>query len=525
MTPGKLPSTLLKLRTKAKKKSNVDKPHSRPRHSKEPTQSPVTTQRQAPQQADRGTRWPSTPATATITNAGPNTPYAYGAPAPAHGAPQLTQNMYGAATSGPEIQNQSQGIERQRLGSPSPTGGSTAQDIFNMQGGESPRRETSFSEDVPSQRVGNLGEEQEEDEHEDEEQEEGEGEESEDQVTIDMGNYGRKFARMGGIFTAIGVIVEKGASWESECSHWINRNGAGSEEADPVNNPDPRKLTKYSERDRRTIGAWKILCDIIPGFREGVMELLDHGQPVKELEICQKLQSIATTCRGNDSTGLKSKSLYYIDPNLDAIQPEIHWTNLGKKAVRGWNHPKTAAMLLPLKHELTDENIDAAGAKQLPTHHHLFPRYLYPVGQPYVVNNEDIGLMQGHYIIYVCRHIFTGPKSVLHGLKSPKRSRKGTIAQRMGITALTPRAVAYACVQTHFAISNQESWDEMYWDFDLEQYYWNMVDILSHGPEGEAAMNHINMEVFGEITKEHESEHVEITAAQRIIAQRNGCSA
>ena len=46
-------------------------------------------------------------------------------------------------------------------------------------------------------------------------------------------------------------------------------------------------------------------------------------------------------------------------------------------------------------------NIKLAHAHQLPTHHDLLPRYLYPVGQTYDEDNELDGLMRGHLVIFV----------------------------------------------------------------------------------------------------------------------------
>ena len=60
-------------------------------------------------------------------------------------------------------------------------------------------------------------------------------------------------------------------------------------------------------------------------------------------------------CRGNDTSGLKAKALYYVNINLDNIEPAIAFKNLNNKSVRGWNHPVLAGMLLPLKYEVTDE--------------------------------------------------------------------------------------------------------------------------------------------------------------------------
>ena len=130
-------------------------------------------------------------------------------------------------------------------------------------------------------------------------------------------------------------------------------------------------------------------------------------------------------CRGNDTSGLKYKALYYVDIKLDNLEPAIPFKNLNDKAFRGWNHPVLARALLPLMYEPTDEsvhisshshpteplwltmvynrNIASAGAHDgdVETHHHVFARWLYPNDAVFDANDENDGLFQGHYLIYV----------------------------------------------------------------------------------------------------------------------------
>ena len=48
-------------------------------------------------------------------------------------------------------------------------------------------------------------------------------------------------------------------------------------------------------------------------------------------------------------------------------------------------------------------NIASAGAHDgdVETHHHMFARWLYPIGTPFNIDDENEGLFQGHYLIYV----------------------------------------------------------------------------------------------------------------------------
>ncbi|KAK7696327.1 hypothetical protein QCA50_000981 [Cerrena zonata] len=306
-----------------------------------------------------------------------------------------------------------------------------------------------------------------------------------DPKAVDVRVYARTFARMGGVFSAIADIVVKGVTWEKECSDWDKRHPEDEDEEQDDDDPNPRdlKVCDYDDKTCREIEGWNILCDIILMFHETMMDFAVRAFQVKCFGICIALQKEIHICRGNDTSGLKTKCLHYIDYNLEGLKPELSLKDQDSKACHGWSHPMLAAALLPLKYEPTEENIVLAGSHsvQVETHHHIFPHWLYASTQKYNVKDENEGLFLGHYLIHVLRHIYTGPRSVAEGPRSRKRSRKGNNALHMGITELTPRAVAYACCQAHFAISNQDTWDQTYYNFDLTEFYWNIVDLLSSG--------------------------------------------
>ncbi|KAK7682687.1 hypothetical protein QCA50_014070 [Cerrena zonata] len=349
--------------------------------------------------------------------------------------------------------------------------------------------------------------------------------------SIDVSLYARHFARMGGMFSAISDIVDTGVAWENECDDWDERHPESDEDIeDDVqddDDPNPRDLKhadyneKWNGRTCREIEGWKVLCNIIPGFGEQMKTFGNRGYPIKRFGICAALQKEINICRGNDTAGLKPKCLHYIHPNLEPLNPVLSLKDEETKVSRGWSHPQLAAALLPLRYEPTEENIALAGSHNpvVETHHDIFPRWLYAATQEYIAKDENKGLFFGHYLVHVLRHIYTGPRSVSRGPRSRRRSRKGNNAERMGITKLTPRAVAYGCCQAQFCISNQETWDQMYFDFDLAAFYWNIVDLLSVGDEGKVAMDFLNKEVFG-TPDGMPVERAEMTGAQRLLAQR-----
>jgi len=72
-----------------------------------------------------------------------------------------------------------------------------------------------------------------------------------------------------------------------------------------------------------------------------------------------------------------------------------------------------------------------------------FPSFLYDSETAYDEENEDIGLFRGFLLVRVYRHIFTGPSSAMNPTAKVNKSK----ARKFGLTKVTGRTIAYACVQ------------------------------------------------------------------------------
>ncbi|KAK7692024.1 hypothetical protein QCA50_005429 [Cerrena zonata] len=369
-------------------------------------------------------------------------------------------------------------------------------------------------------------------------EEDGEGEEGEaseidspfsDLSKEDISHYARIFARLGGVFSAVGDIAETGNSWESDCRKWVSRRNRlhanmselDSEASAPSDDDDddPRDLSLYKNEFRHKLEGWLILCNIVPNFREGVRHYVARGHSVKRLGLCTALQKGIGVCRGNDTSDIKQNCIKYVNLGFERIDPPLPTDDEESKKFRGWAHPTLAAMLLPLKYAITDDNINSATTRdgKVETHHDIFPRWLYPHDQVYVPKDENEGLFKGYFLIRVLRNLYTGYRSVRNGPdKISKRSRAQNAAQRMGVSELTVRMIAYGCCQAQFAINNQGRWDESYYDFDLKDFYWNVVELLSTGDEGAKAVAFLNNQVFGVAVPEH----ARLSGSERLLAQR-----
>lgn len=66
----------------------------------------------------------------------------------------------------------------------------------------------------------------------------------------------------------------------------------------------------------------------------------------------------------------------------------------------------------------------------------------------------DDGVLRGHLMLRVAKHIFQGPSAALEGPGYP-RGKRGN-AKLMGMTSMTPRAIAYVAVQTRFALASSD---------------------------------------------------------------------
>ncbi len=92
------------------------------------------------------------------------------------------------------------------------------------------------------------------------------------------------------------------------------------------------------------------------------------------------------------------------------------------------------------------------------------------------------------------KYIFTGRSSAFSTTPGGKTTRAGN-GEIAGLKTITPRIIAYgACMvrcyhisslwlimesfQLRFAISNQESWNKLDGEFNMQEFYWNVVGIF-----------------------------------------------
>ncbi|KAK7689701.1 hypothetical protein QCA50_007496 [Cerrena zonata] len=331
--------------------------------------------------------------------------------------------------------------------------------------------------------------------------------------------YAHAFCHLGGVFTPIVDIVKGGVQWEI-----VREAGHLGDMLLPLTDFHDEEVMSIQNSDkRRMIQSWIILCNIIPGFRDKMIDKVKRHHPIEPT--CDKLQAYVLNTRANDSGSLKTKCLSYIRKDHSTPQPELHGHDINNKRKRGWAHPEFAILLMPVKYDPTPKTILALKTNQprFSVTHKQLPCFLYPEGHVWDRGNEEVGLFEGHFFTYVTQHLFTSPSSVFAVEGSGKASRKGCVAERIGITALTERCAAYAGIQAQHMLNTQEEWERIDGAFNVEKFYWTLVSILENGEEGKALMAKINRAIFGNAVGQASTESDDSddeTPDARILRQR-----
>ncbi|KAI0037922.1 hypothetical protein FA95DRAFT_1613777 [Auriscalpium vulgare] len=298
-------------------------------------------------------------------------------------------------------------------------------------------------------------------------------------VALQYADYGRAFARLGEPFTTVFTIVDHGLHLEAR-------------KAESDGDDWDSDATLETEDEQRLTQDWTILCKLIPGFQHDMIVLAEKRKIRKV--ISNEITSGAEHARADDSSGLKGAILGYLHLDITLpLDPPIPVQDV-HKSLRGWNHPATATLLTPIEWEAnpTVWTDILAGRRQVTAEQ--MPRLLYPEGHVFNPENIEGGLFRGHVLVRSAKHLYQGPSSALQG-PGYKKGRAG-IAKLIGMTKMTPHALAYVIVQARFSISDAQEWHVIDRDFDYRTFFWNVVDALETD-EGKATLAFFDHEVFG----------------------------
>ncbi|KAG5649214.1 hypothetical protein H0H81_005387, partial [Sphagnurus paluster] len=102
--------------------------------------------------------------------------------------------------------------------------------------------------------------------------------------------------------------------------------------------------------DERSIGAWNVLCEMIPGFKNRMLEL--SGDHSARKAICREIRAGMKKVRSDDTKSLKHGILSFMLLGTPTDQPSPALDGKTRHN-RGWNHPQTARLLCPAKYDPT----------------------------------------------------------------------------------------------------------------------------------------------------------------------------
>ncbi|KAF8321449.1 hypothetical protein F5887DRAFT_899522, partial [Amanita rubescens] len=93
----------------------------------------------------------------------------------------------------------------------------------------------------------------------------------------------------------------------------------------------------------------------------------------------------------------------------------------------------------------------------------------------YDPENPKQGLLQGHFLLRVYRHVFSGPSSALQN-KTKGRSSRGQKNSRL--PAPTPETIGYAAILARWALSASPLFGEEDINFRLDDFYYCILELL-----------------------------------------------
>ncbi|KAH9952316.1 hypothetical protein BGW80DRAFT_745992 [Lactifluus volemus] len=248
-----------------------------------------------------------------------------------------------------------------------------------------------------------------------------------DTALAPYGRAGQSFARSFSPFISVSSVIHYGIQSRGLTD-------ANSEDV-PANEPELRK-------------GYDHLLKVLTRFDEQIEWFDEDAESLSELILIIHQQAQVT--RTSDTGDLKYSALEYIFRNAsrESLNPPI--LRITSKASRGLNHPQIGRMLCP-RHLLDDFDEDPTEMlSKLQDGRIIFQpgdwsTCLYDEGQ-FDPENPDKGLMRGHYILRVVKHIFTGPSSALSTPGSGRNTRANN-AKIHNLTALTGREIAYGATQ------------------------------------------------------------------------------
>ncbi|KAJ7146777.1 hypothetical protein C8R44DRAFT_18644 [Mycena epipterygia] len=253
------------------------------------------------------------------------------------------------------------------------------------------------------------------------------------------------------------------------------------------------------EQDRAYNG-FKELMRFVPALRKPLFE----ADAEHLAEIINALRNGARNARSDDTKNIKVA----IVPWLQRLFPDMDALDSDTRDDRGMYNDDIGGILCPIEYDWQNPEIRTRIREGDPDYlvtanswfHGLFPHQKFNPERP------EEGIFMNVMLLMVWKYIFTSPISVKttmqeetapstssprspRGRGRPKRNArraaptpKRSVASIIGLTRVSGRSIAYACVQYRVALSDQHHWEEQDGSFDYIQFYNNVVDYFEFPP-------------------------------------------
>ncbi|KAG1779364.1 hypothetical protein EV702DRAFT_1195327 [Suillus placidus] len=226
----------------------------------------------------------------------------------------------------------------------------------------------------------------------------------------------------------------------------------------------------------------------------------------KTEDMLRKLKRGVDSARGDDTGTLKDLIASWV--NMECCPTPLIRTD--DKHHRGFTSDACGKLLCPAELRWEDPVIKAGIRDRTTTYivsKNSWPSFMYENYEADIKNLEH-GLFKSRLLVMGLKAIFTSPSSanevdgegegadiIENNQRAQRRSDqakvKTCIASIIGMRKVTPRAIAYATCQIHFALSNLTSWRTVDGDFNYHIFWNNIVDFFEDAP-GPAAQTQVN---------------------------------
>ncbi|KAL5480393.1 hypothetical protein ACEPAI_1663 [Sanghuangporus weigelae] len=154
--------------------------------------------------------------------------------------------------------------------------------------------------------------------------------------------------------------------------------------------------------------------------------------------------------------------------------------------------------------------------------HTSFPAFMFDV-ESYSPRKTTASLLRGHYPIRILNAICNSPTAAT-GEKTRSTRRSNT--QILGVRAVTPEMIAYACVHARFSISKQMTWGEVDGLFNMKKFYYAVLKLFRNKDAKwvRETLEWWTMEIFGDqddpdVLEDDEEDPEDETSITNILAE------